>query len=90
MRLKLAEGIKATLGHRVEAAKLTPSELTLETGFPFPHSIRLQPWLFGLLERFDGTKSVAEIHRESGLDNIALDDLAPLIAMLVNSRVLAY
>ncbi len=84
MQPQLAPGVKATLTHSVDGAKFVATELMLETNFPFAHTIRLEPWIYPLLERFDGKRHVASIYAEGALPaELGYEDFASLVAMLI-------
>lgn len=89
LRPLLAPGLKATVTNAVSGSKLFAKEIELETDFPFAHTLRLQPWVFPLLQQFSGDQTVSEVHALAAQE-MPWDDFASLVAMLTIQGFLDY
>ena len=84
----LSPNLKVAVGHRVDESKLVPSDLTMETDWPFAHGTKADAWIFPLISRFNGNLKIAKVYEKARADglvpaNFRSEDFASLVAMMI-------
>ena len=73
---------------------LVPSEFFLEASRPFAIVTRFDPWVVPLIARFDGERTVQQLHESARAaeeipGSFGLGDFAKLVALLIERGYLA-
>ncbi len=85
---RLAPDLRIKSTHVVHEGALVPAEFLLETDKPFATVTRFDLWVIPVIAKFDGKRTVAEIHQAAATngevpENFALSDFVELVALLV-------
>jgi methylase of polypeptide subunit release factors len=94
LRPRLAPALAVTVPYKVDGSKFVAGESTLETDWPFTHAMKADPWIFPVVARFDGSRTVSDVYTEARAGgaippNIQLEDFTSLISMMIIQGYLA-
>jgi methylase of polypeptide subunit release factors len=71
LKPKLAPGLQLKTLHEVRDTALVPKEFLIETEFPFPKVLKVDPWIVAMIASFDGMVTPADWHAGT-VENSAL------------------